>query len=205
MGMPFDLAEKYSREVPIDSLTQGNQLAQTLAEFLRARGQVPKVRQGYMPPNLLGSYYPGQDTVVFNQIPADSTVTHELGHKVDHVLASQAGKRDLGWFPKPPTQFEQAYAKLVYDPLAPAGERSGRQKLVEALIHSQKTGQDAFNSYRLSPDEVLGHGIGNQSAPNYERRFPNNNFILSEHPHLDATAATELMVLMELAKREHKP
>ena len=114
---------------------------------------------------------------------AAGTLAHELTHAVDVQMDTQA--RDTKG-----SQFADAYNKLALDlanPYKAIGKQ--RERLANKLAPNFATGD---KNYRTSNDELPGFGVGNSIGFGDTQPGPG---------HLDATTATEFMILLDLAIR----
>jgi hypothetical protein len=109
-----------------------------------------------------------------------SVLTHELAHATDRQMMQQA--MEQGMFGKS-NQFTEAYEKLV----GPEGRN--RTDLARKLNPYWATDNQY---YRALPQEIAAHGIGAFSGPALQDPAPK---------HVDATAATEFRILLDLAQR----
>jgi hypothetical protein len=109
-----------------------------------------------------------------------SVLTHELAHATDRQMMQQA--MEQGMFGKS-NQFTEAYEKLV----GPEGRNC--TDLARKLNPYWATDNQY---YRALPQEIAAHGIGAFSGPSLQDPAPK---------HVDATAATEFRILLDLAQR----
>jgi len=109
-----------------------------------------------------------------------SVLTHELAHAADRQMMQQAMEQSM--FGKS-NQFTEAYEKLV----GPEGRN--RTDLARKINPYWATNNQ---DYRALPQEIAAHGIGAFSGPALQDPAPN---------HVDATAATEFRILLDLAQR----
>jgi hypothetical protein len=163
---------------------------QALEKYLQSRGEMPSIKiSGYMPELTNGMYSSdnlniGSGTVkVGKDTPKAaraSVLAHEMTHAADRQMRQQAIEQ--GMFGKS-NQYTEAYEKLV----GPEGRN--RASLARRL---NPEWESENRSYRSSPRELAAYGVGAFSGPNLQDRGPR---------HVDATAATELQILLELAQR----
>jgi hypothetical protein len=109
-----------------------------------------------------------------------STIAHEVTHAADRQMEQQA--MEQGLFGKS-NQFTEAYKKMV--------GKEGRNR-TQLLRKRYPEFEEDNRYYRSRPDEVAAHGIGAYSGPVMQDSAPR---------HVDATAATEFRILMDLAQR----
>jgi hypothetical protein len=163
---------------------------QALEKYLQSRDEMPSIKTSdRMPDDMYGMFTSdnlgiGSGTVkISNKTPKAalaSVLTHEVTHAADRQMTQQAIEQ--GMFGKS-NQYTEAYKKLV------GPESRNRTELARTL---KPEWADDNRYYRASPKEIAAHGVGAFAGPNLQTRAPR---------HVDATAATELMVLMDLAQR----
>jgi hypothetical protein len=163
---------------------------QALEKYLKSRDEMPSIKTSdRMPDDMYGMFTSdnlgiGSGTVkISNKTPKAalaSVLTHEVTHAADRQMTQQAIEQ--GMFGKS-NQYTEAYKKLV------GPESRNRTELARTL---KPEWADDNRYYRSSPKEIAAHGVGAFAGPNLQTRAPR---------HVDATAATELMVLMDLAQR----
>ena len=165
-----------------------DRLYQDLEQYLQSRDAVPGIKVGRTEPydgvftsdNLnLGS---GWITVDKNmrELERPSVLIHEATHAADRQMEQQA--MEQGLFGN--NQFTEAYEKLV----GPEGQN--RTKVARAIDPQWAR---VYGDYRAKPKEIAGFGVGAFAKnPSHEGSAPD---------HVDATAAQELMILLELAQR----
>lgn len=162
-----------------------------MQEYLKTRGAVPDIEAGSLPSQTAAEFQRtilpvGAGTIKVNRgrladraretLPA--TLTHELAHAVDRQISQQAAEQ-AGM----PNQFTEAYRKLV-------GPNESRRADIARKL--DPAWEKRNRSYRSSPRELAGHGMG---------AFVDNAAQTPGPGHVDATAATELAILMDLANR----
>jgi hypothetical protein len=126
----------------------------------------------------------GSGTIKINKDTAKalvpSVLTHEMTHAADRQMKQQAMEQSMFGNGN---QFTEAYEKMVGP--------EGRNRTL--LLRKRYPEFELDNRYyRSEPKEVAAHGIGAYSGPNIQDRAPR---------HVDATAATEFQILMDLAQR----
>lgn len=109
-----------------------------------------------------------------------SVLTHEMAHAADRQMMQQAMEQSM--FGKS-NQFTEAYEKLVG-----SGVRN-RTELARKL-NPKWVSKNQF--YRAIPQEIAAHGISAFAGPNIQDSAPT---------HVNATAATEFRILLDLAQR----
>ena len=121
-----------------------------------------------------------------NPTLAAGTLGHELTHATDVQLDTQA-RNTKG------SQFADAYNKLALDLAAPYKDISKQRETLAAKLSPGFVASD--KAYRASNDELPGFGVGNSLGFGATQPAP---------PHVDATMATEFMILLDLAMRNLK-
>jgi hypothetical protein len=144
---------------------------------------------GYMPGGTNGIFTSdnlniGSGTIRINKDTAKALVPSVLAHEVTHAADRQLRQQAIeqGMFGNS-NQFTEAYEKMV----GPEGRNRTQ------LLRKRYPEFELDNRYyRSEPKEVAAHGIGAYAGPNIQDRAPR---------HVDATAATEFRILMDLAQR----
>jgi hypothetical protein len=163
---------------------------QELEKYLESRGEMPSVKiGGYMPGGTNGIFTSdnlniGSGTIRINKDTAKALVPSVLAHEVTHAADRQLRQQAIeqGMFGNS-NQFTEAYEKMV----GPEGRNRTQ------LLRKRYPEFELDNRYyRSEPKEVAAHGIGAYAGPNIQDRAPR---------HVDATAATEFRILMDLAQR----
>jgi hypothetical protein len=173
-----------------------------MLEYLQSRGAVPDIRaQQLLGADAMFSTIKlpiGRGTIKLNKdfIGAKdedmrvgpSTLTHEMAHAADRQMQQQAGEQ-TGLFKKG-NAFTDAYEKMV----GPGGMREGDKRTELARKYHPRWAQEN-KDYRATPYEIAAHGVGNYAGPSTASKGP---------LHVDATAATEFQILLDLARRNSK-
>lgn len=179
-----------------------------LQTYLQSRNAVPEVKVGYADGNkavfktnsLLGGDLPknGQIEIGYNYAQPGPTatgrLTHETTHAADEAMSRQFNGRvqDMGgsWrnIPWNVNQFADAYRKMNLDPNNL--KENPRQDLA-AQFYPEWLKEQA--KYRANRMELPAHALGNFAEGYADNPAP---------PHVDASAATDFMVLLELAQRD---
>lgn len=164
-------------------------------QYLNSRKAMPTVEQlPWMEEGLSGRYVRDDNHIQLNSQADIGTMTHEFGHAADHAMRKQYSDRRLKYnYPVEPTQFTDAYRKLV---LGDPWERTRpRQDMANKLdpVWTEKN-----KDYRSQGSELLGWAMGS-TANNYQGRAYN------PPAHLNPTLATEFSILMDLAQRADTP
>jgi hypothetical protein len=163
---------------------------QELEKYLQSRDAVPNVKvTSYLPEGTHGMFSSDRPNITTGSIKINknlpemfmpSTIAHEMTHAADRQMEQQA--MEQGLFGKS-NQFTEAYKKMV--------GKEGRNR-TQLLRKRYPEFEEDNRYYRSRPDEVAAHGIGAYSGPVMQDSAPR---------HVDATAATELRILMDLAQR----
>jgi hypothetical protein len=186
---PVMMAEGGDVSEAKDTARKG-QAYQELEKYLESRGETPSVKiGGYMPGGTNGMFTSdnlniGSGTIRISKDTAKalvpSVLAHEMTHAADRQMKQQAIEQ--GMFGNS-NQFTEAYEKMVGP--------EGRNRTLLLRKRYPEFEQDN-RYYRSEPKEVAAHGVGAYAGPNIQDRAPR---------HVDATAATEFQILMDLAQR----
>jgi hypothetical protein len=158
---------------------------QQLMNYLIARESVPDQQVKRLPADRNAQYSPRSNEITYapttvadiNAFP--NTAVHELTHAAREAMNDQT--RFRRWTGQS-DQMVDALRKLTAPSKLQYPAREGvTQKQLE---------------YRNSPDEFSAFGMGNMAGPN------TGEPIFSGPAHMDATAATEFEILLDLAMRE---
>lgn len=194
---------------PVDALMQKvlssastNPAFQQLMQYLQTSGKVPDMKADYLGEGVRGAYItPGytdkkysKPTIVLDDLliasrpqAAVSTLIHELTHAADSSMYSQAMDKKAG------TQFKEAHGKLRED-FSKRYSAPGRIPAVETARKLDPQWLFRNEDYRATSDELHSFAVGNSAVPQTR--------LQSGPAHLDATLATELMILLDLAQRD---
>ena len=163
---------------------------QGLEKYLQARNAMPTVKISDNMPYGTNGLFTADVTNIgdgFLQINKNtdknnvpSVLTHEMTHAADRQMKQQA--MEQGMFGKS-NQFTEAYEKLV-------GPEGVNRTKIARKINPEWTSDNQY--YRSDPKEIVAHGVGSFAGSNTQDRAPR---------HVDATAATEFQILMDLAQR----
>lgn len=161
-----------------------------LERYLQARGEMPSVKVSkYLPQGMDALFSSdnlniGSGSVeISGRTPKEvrpSLLTHEMTHAADRQMKQQAIEQ--GMFGKS-TPYTEAYEKLV-------GKEGRNRSEIARKMYPEWAEENEY--YRSSPEELAAHGMGAFAGPTLQRRGPR---------HVDATAATELQILLDLAQR----
>ena len=171
------------------------QLGEDLYAYLYGRKALPKINTaGNIRQNVRGAWLPDENQVWLQPWAGNSTLTHELAHVADTALEKQYFDRETAWSkPVTPTYFTDAFEKLK-GATAANNFKSPREEMARRIAPEwAKKNQ----GYRATNNELGGWGAGRQAGAEETEWSPPN--------HLDSTMATELAILMELARRNDKP
>jgi len=169
-------------------------LGQDLYQYLLSRNNLPKVNREYIAHN--GVYNPFLNSIKLHPNSGNGTLTHEMAHAADATLTNQYFDRP-GFAGEPflETYFTDAYKKLKGNGrTADNNYTDPREDLAKKLSPSW---YEKERRYRASNNELVGWGAGTQAEMRDGGYKPPN--------HLDSTMATELSILMELARRNDIP
>ena len=169
-------------------------LGEDLYTYLLSRNRLPRISNGYLKEGVRGAWQPDDNQILLQPWAGNSTLTHEVAHSADSALEQQYFDRPTSWSkPDTPTYFTDAFAKLK-GATAANNYKSPREAMAERMA------PEWFRKnagYRATNNELAGWGAGRQAGTNETEYTPPN--------HLDSTMATELSILMELARRNDKP
>jgi hypothetical protein len=167
-----------------------NEEYQALEKYLQSRDEMPSIKvTSRMPEGTNGIFTSdnlniGSGTIKINKntpkAALASLLAHEMTHAADRQMRQQAIEQ--GMFGES-NQYTEAYEKLV----GPEGQN--RTKLARRLKPDWASNN---RLYRADPKEIAAYGVGAFTGPSLQDPGPR---------HVDATAATELMILMDLAQR----
>jgi hypothetical protein len=183
----------------IKNKAEKNEDYRGILRYLQSRDAVPDVKTSYLPYGTDAVFNTvrlpiGSGTIKINRdiVGSDykgdvgpSTLAHEMTHAADRQLEQQASEQS-GIFKKG-NNFTDAYKKMV----GSGGMREG-EKRTEAARKMYPKWASENRDYRSTPYEITAHGIGNFSGSTTADGAP---------PHIDATAATEFQILLDLAQR----
>lgn len=171
-----------------------------MEQYLKARDAMPNIVAKKLPEPINAQFTAmrmpaGSGRIELHNDPdvlrviGPSVMAHELAHAAERQMGQQASEESSVFGGK--SQFAEAYDKLV-----------GRGPFVSGKKRAEfarKIAPDwaAFNrEYRASPAEIGAHGVGAFA--------PSKNMQDSAPLHVDATAATEFQILLDLAQRNAK-
>jgi hypothetical protein len=170
-----------------------------IVEYLAQSEHLPALTAADLPEGVLGAYVmPGfadseykKPVIELDRFytgsssPANvaATVLHEFTHASQSAMRKQV--KNAG------TQFKEAHSKLYS---GPDRTRERDMPLAELAKQLDASWADENAGYRSAPFEIQAFGVGNSATKTPSSGRP--------PPHLDATAATEFMILLDLAMRD---
>jgi len=177
---------------------------QQLMEYLSLRRSVPPTKFAYLGEDTHGMYernsvfgkeLPRTGVITMNRGADANTFVHELTHAASAQLSNQYAETP-SYFGDPikPTQFTDAFQKIM---LGVRGKSMAPTQQAE-VMNPEWVAKN--RDYRSTASELLGFAMGNSApvagmARNPESKVPQ---------HLDATLATQMMILLDLAARAEK-
>ena len=179
---------------------------QQMMDYLMARRSVPPVQLNYLGGNVAGVFEDPGATVTSRtpagpngRITVDShlgtrTLVHETTHATQRQLAQQYSEEKYPhgvynfWRAPDDTVFTDAYEKLRLHNGGPGGKDP-----LEVLAPKWK---QAEADYRSTFPEAPAFGVANSAIPEQANQ--------PGPPHVDATLATEFLILLDLATRSQK-
>lgn len=172
-----------------------NNYGQSLFDYLYKRNRLPMTKvTPFLPPDTLGTYTPSENAVRVHPNSGLSTLMHEMTHAGDNALELQYYDRPTSWSKSDtPTYFTDAYDKLKGRNAA-SGFATRRGEL------ANKINPDWYKKnldYRSTENELAGFA-GGRTIREEDKKY-------NVPDHIDATLATEMMILMDLAKRKDTP
>lgn len=162
-----------------------NPLLAALTAYLKERKHYPEVqRTGAIPgrPNVQAEFSPfvgERGRITLTDKAQGTTLPHELTHAAELAMLRHA------WEGSNP-QFTEAYNKLL-----------AKGQAVDQAVHLSPD-LTVDHPERFNSQELLAYGVGNQSPGVPENR------IWRGGGHLDSTMATQMAILLELARRKGK-
>lgn len=178
-----------------------------LMEYLSLRRSVPPQHMGYLGGDQglyerngpLSNELPRTGVITIDRAQGDAnTLVHELTHAAVAQLTNQYSEspRSALDFRKKanPTQFTDAFDKIML------GERGKAMAPVETAHKMDPAWTAANSDYRATAGELMGFAMGNSWPVSGMVRNPDSKV----PQHLDATLATQMMILLDLATRAEK-
>ena len=177
-----------------------------LMEYLSLRRSVPPQKMGYLGRDQglyerngpFSSELPRTGVITIDRATGDAnTLVHELTHAAAAQLTSQYAEAPNDFFDflqkANPTQFTDAFQKIML------GERGKAMAPVQQAYTLGPEWTAKNKDYRSTSGELFGFAMGNSEPIGVER-----NPASTVPKHLDATLATQFMILLDLATREEK-
>lgn len=171
-----------------------------LAAYLASVGKMPDMRTAVLDEGVRGQYVlPGYGDkrytkptleldkyFVASSSPTQiaSTVLHELTHSAQDAFREEAKGTNR--------QFVEGYKKLYETKASQREQDMPLRRLADSL---NATWAQTNQNYRSAPFEIQAFGVGNAATKRPESTGA------GAPAHLDATAATEFMILLDLATR----
>ena len=159
-----------------------------MMDYLAQRKASPKVVARNLGEGVLGSFEPaakGRGEISIRPDSDRGTLVHEITHAVDHQMVQQ-------YMENLSPQFKDSFEKLKFDPSTPAPKSAFRSDEVidkQAPEYRAKAG-----NYRTDPGEAMAFAIQKHLSPGSRAQ--------SNAPsHVDATLATEFLILLDQAQR----
>ena len=197
----------------IKSKAEKNEDYRAMLEYLQSRDAVPEIKEGRYLPDKVDAAFSGmklpfvgaigsgtiklnKENIVSPYHKGDigpSTLAHEMAHATDRQLEEQDRKQG-GIFSKG-NKFTEAYEKMIGSGglLGGGGMRSGEKRTdLARKLQPEWASNPIVKEYRALPYELAAHGVGRYAGPTTAESAP---------PHVDATAATEFQILLDLARR----
>ena len=163
---------------------------QALEKYLQSRDEMPDIKvTGNLPEGTNGLFTSdnlniGSGTIKIHKntpkAALSSLLVHELTHAADRQMRQQAIEQ--GMFGNS-NQYTEAYEKLV-------GPDGRNRTQFARNLRPEWAAENRL--YRADPKEIAAYGVGAFAGPTLQGPGPR---------HVDATAATELRILMDLAQR----
>lgn len=179
---------------------------QQLMEYLSIRRAVPPTKFAYLGDDTIGEFrrntpfgneLPRTGVITLNRGALGDTFVHELTHAATAQLATQYGEYAKNWGNVvKPDQFTDAMAKIMLS--TNEDYKAGKNQPPVEMAKSLDPEWTAKNrDYRTTASELLSFGMGNMT--------PSKSIDKTRGPaHLDATLATDMMILLDLATRAQK-
>lgn len=158
-----------------------------IMDLLRRRNAVPGMETS-LPAgeNVYGRFTPALNFLQVAPSSTESDMLHELTHAAQFALERQFRKSESN-------QFTEAYSKLV-------GTSTVEGQQVDSVVTKlDPKSSKQMRPYRRAPVELQAFAVADSVYPDQkivETRQPN--------PHVNATLATEFMILLDLAERDAK-
>ena len=159
-----------------------------MMDYLQERKAVPKISSNKFGPGILGSFEPtskGKGDILVSPTADKGTVVHEMTHAVDHQMVQQ-------YLENLSPAFKDAFEKLKFNPATPESKSAFRSD--EVISKQSPSFKREAGNYRTDPGEAMAFAIQKHASPGSRAQ--------SDAPsHIDATLATEFMILLDQAQR----
>ncbi len=158
-----------------------------ILDFLKSQKAVPLMETS-LPAgeNVYGRFTPALNFLQVAPSSTESDMLHELTHAAQFAMEKQFRKSRSN-------QFTEAYSKLV-------GESTVSGEQVDALTAKlDPKSSKQMRPYRRSPVELQAFAVADSVFP--DQKIPE---MRPPGPHVNATLATEFMILLDLADRGNK-
>jgi len=168
---------------------------QQMMDYLMSRRAIPEMRTRWLGEAMGGMFQyngdiPSRGRITTNEGAGVNTLVHEVTHATERQMANQyfedtRSKNIL--FQPGSTQFSEAFNKIRFAP----------EKEVMANVMAPEWSKK-YKDYRSTFGEATAFGVANSVAPKTD------DFRQLAPAHVDATMATEFLILLDLAKRGMK-
>lgn len=173
-----------------------NPMLRDLAEYLASRNAMPEIKETYLGDGTYGAFerntvfgsgLPKNGVIKLNYGAGDPTLAHEMTHAANSEISNQyfnaVRPQNIMFIPPADNQFTSGFKKLRLN--------SDNAEYLNKLSNSRPNWVKDNADYRASSTELPAFGVGNMSGSK-DYRAPG---------HIDATMATEMAILLDLAKR----
>ncbi len=181
---------------------------QQMMNYLMDRRAVPELEKQpvYLGEGVLGAFE--RNTPFGNELSRNGkisvsssagtdTLVHEMTHAVNYQMAVQNSDEPFNRFSRPrKSQFGEAYDKLRWDSNERNPKKMDRVREIVDILAPQAL--EVVKNYRLSSGEAPAFAVA-RHLTDPQSTAPGQ---YSAPEHIDATMATEFMILLDLAQRE---
>ena len=161
---------------------------QQMMDYLMTRRAVPEMRTRYLGDGVNGQFQyggelPSRGKLTMSEGAGVNTLVHEVTHAAERQMVNQyfEDTRSNAFFVPASTQFSNAFNKVRLS------SDSGDMTRILAPAWQKKE-----SDYRATIGEAFAFGVANSVAPK-------NLNLRPAPPHVDATMATEFLILLVLA------
>lgn len=187
---------------------------QQMMNYLMDRRAVPEVKKGALPYNVFGEFatnvwsrgpLPKAGRVTLGPGAGTDTLIHEITHAVERQIIQQYAEDPKRGGPSAllnrlfgdPNQFVDGYEKLVYNAATQTrqGEEQHGDQRSRLMNKMNPDWARQGSEYRSSPGEAVARSVENMTARGGAAFDPGPD-------HVDATLATEFLIILDLAQRE---